>query len=92
VRPGEPLPEGVPPFEYRHKGSLAYIGNDKAVMAIPGLSAPLLGYGAGTLRGSFNVVLMLIMSVETGLRWCGMPKGMRTVLASALDAFFSGPT
>eukprot|EP00884_Botryococcus_braunii_P007779 jgi/Botrbrau1/17001/Bobra.49_2s0060.1 len=54
IQPGQPLPEGAAPFEYKHKGSLAYIGNDKAVMAIPGLKAPILGYGAGILWKGFE--------------------------------------
>ena len=32
VKPGMQLPSGVQPFKYGHKGSLAYVGNDNAVM------------------------------------------------------------
>ena len=46
VRPGEALPAGSKPFKYSHKGSLAYVGKDRAVMDVPGVS-PLTGYGAG---------------------------------------------
>jgi len=35
VKPGMQVPEGVKPFRYSHKGSLAYVGNDKAVMDVP---------------------------------------------------------
>ena len=35
VKPGMRVPEGVKPFRYSHKGSLAYVGNDKAVMDVP---------------------------------------------------------
>ena len=35
VKPGMKVPEGVKPFRYSHKGSLAYVGNDKAVMDVP---------------------------------------------------------
>lgn len=46
VWPGEELPEGIRPFAYNHKGSLAYVGSDKAVMDTPQLG-PLTGRGAG---------------------------------------------
>lgn len=43
---GEPLPEAAEPFRYRHKGSLAYVGSDRAVMDVPTLG-PLTGMGIG---------------------------------------------
>ena len=46
VRPGEALPQDAKAFKYSHKGSLAYVGKDRAVMDVPGVS-PLTGYGAG---------------------------------------------
>ena len=46
VRPGEALPRDTKTFKYSHKGSLAYVGKDRAVMDVPGVS-PLTGYGAG---------------------------------------------
>lgn len=48
VRPGEALPQDAKAFKYSHKGSLAYVGKDRAVMDVPGVS-PLTGYGAGKL-------------------------------------------
>ncbi len=35
VKPGMRMPDGIKPFRYGHKGSLAYVGNDKAVMDVP---------------------------------------------------------
>ena len=35
MKPGTRMPDGVRPFRYGHKGSLAYVGNDKAVMDVP---------------------------------------------------------
>lgn len=37
VQPGMELPDGVEPFRYSHKGSLAYVGGDRAVMDVPGV-------------------------------------------------------
>ena len=53
VWPGEPLPGGTKPFAYSHKGSLAYVGSDKAVMDTPQLG-PLTGRGAGLLWKGFE--------------------------------------
>lgn len=44
--PGQPLAADVQPFKYGHKGSLAYVGGDKAVMDVPGMS-PITGFAAG---------------------------------------------
>ena len=43
---GQPLPADVRPFKYGHKGSLAYVGRDRAVMDVPGMS-PITGFAAG---------------------------------------------
>ena len=40
--PGMEVPEGVPVFKYSHKGSLAYVGNDKAVMVMLHRTHPTL--------------------------------------------------
>ena len=40
------IAEGILPFQYNHKGSLAYVGQDKAVMDIPAIG-PVMGAGAG---------------------------------------------
>ena len=37
IKPGLELPEGAEPFRYGHKGSLAYVGSDRAVMDMPGV-------------------------------------------------------
>ncbi|WIA41047.1 hypothetical protein OEZ86_004683 [Tetradesmus obliquus] len=48
-----------PPFKYFHKGSLAYVGSDNAVMDIPRVGPlalpPLLGGQAGLLWRSYEV-------------------------------------
>jgi NADH dehydrogenase FAD-containing subunit len=46
VRSGDALPAGAKPFKYSHKGSLAYVGSDKAVMDVPAVG-PIFGWGAG---------------------------------------------
>lgn len=43
------------PFAYFHKGSLAYVGQDKAVMDVPVLG-PLFGNTAGLAWRSFETV------------------------------------
>ncbi|KAL0037414.1 hypothetical protein WJX79_006840 [Trebouxia sp. C0005] len=35
IRPGQPMPAKAPLFKYTHKGDLAYVGSDKAVMQLP---------------------------------------------------------
>eukprot|EP00877_Chromochloris_zofingiensis_P004510 jgi/Chrzof1/1405/Cz10g06180.t1 len=42
------IPEKVTPFRYFHKGSLAYVGGDRAVMDVPTMG-PIFGTGAGLL-------------------------------------------
>ena len=37
LSPGMELPSGAAPFKYSHKGSLAYVGNDNAVMVSPAI-------------------------------------------------------
>ncbi|KIY96076.1 NADH dehydrogenase, extrinsic [Monoraphidium neglectum] len=44
---------GSKPFRYFHKGSLAYVGSDKAVMDVPKLG-PIFGTGAGLLWKSYE--------------------------------------
>lgn len=53
VQPGLEVPEGIMPFKYRHKGSLAYVGGDRAVMDLPGVG-PIKGYAAGLLWKGFE--------------------------------------
>ncbi|KAK9812482.1 hypothetical protein WJX73_003352 [Symbiochloris irregularis] len=48
VKPGASPLGQVEPFKYGHKGSLAYVGRDKAVMDVPGIQ-PLTGFAAGLL-------------------------------------------
>lgn len=45
----------IPPFAYKHKGSLAYIGSDSAVADIPGISI-LKGFVAGLVWKSFETM------------------------------------
>lgn len=40
-------------FEYKHKGSTAYIGSDRAVFDLP-IVGPLTGLGAGYLWKSYE--------------------------------------
>jgi len=46
VLPAQPLDASTKPFVYTHKGSLAYVGSDKAVMDVPNVG-PLTGRAAG---------------------------------------------
>ena len=63
------VPEGAVPFRYGHKGSLAYIGGDKAVMDVPNLG-PIKGLAAGLLwRGfetysQFSIRNILLVSMD----------------------------
>lgn len=55
-----PLPLSIPapshpPYKYRHKGSLAYVGRDRAVMDIP-VIGPIFGLGAGVLWRSYETI------------------------------------
>lgn len=45
AKPGQPV-TGFKGFRYGHKGSLAYVGRDKAVMDVPSIG-PVFGYTAG---------------------------------------------
>lgn len=45
AKPGQPV-TGFKGFRYGHKGSLAYVGRDKAVMDVPAIG-PVFGYTAG---------------------------------------------
>lgn len=66
-------PPSHPPYKYRHKGSLAYVGRDRAVMDIPvigpvfGLSAGLAWKGYETISqiSPRNVVLVSIDWLRT---------------------------
>lgn len=49
IQPGKPV-QGVRGFRYGHKGSLAYVGRDKAVMDVPAVG-PIFGYTAGMQTG-----------------------------------------
>lgn len=53
VRGGELDISASGPFQYNHKGSLAYVGGDEAVMDIP-LVGPIMGAGAGIAWKSFE--------------------------------------
>ena len=46
VKPGFTMASETKPFEYFHKGSLAYVGADRAVMDVP-LIGPVMGLFAG---------------------------------------------
>ena len=46
IKPGNALAEETKPFEYFHKGSLAYVGGDRAVMDVP-VVGPIMGLFAG---------------------------------------------
>jgi NADH:ubiquinone reductase (non-electrogenic) len=53
VEGDKPLPREVKPFRYSHKGSLAYVGTDKAVMDVPSVG-PITGFTAGLLWKGFE--------------------------------------
>jgi NADH:ubiquinone reductase (non-electrogenic) len=52
IAPGR-VPEGIAPFKYNHKGSLAYVGRDRAVMDVPGIG-PISGLFAGIAWKGFE--------------------------------------
>ena len=56
LAPDKPLPAEVRPFKYGHKGSLAYVGSDKAVMDVPGMG-PITGFAAGMPPRPFHLCL-----------------------------------
>jgi NADH:ubiquinone reductase (non-electrogenic) len=47
------IPDTFQPFKYFHKGSLAYVGSDRAVMDVPKVG-PIFGQGAGLLWKSYE--------------------------------------
>lgn len=53
MKDGDALPEDAPEFEYNHKGALAYVGKDRAVMDVP-IVGPLWGLGAGLVWKGFE--------------------------------------
>ena len=62
----------VKPFKYGHKGSLAYVGRDNAVMDVPGVR-PITGFAAGALAGHPSAVChewtMDTAAAHCGKRW-----------------------
>jgi NADH:ubiquinone reductase (non-electrogenic) len=46
IRPGFAMESETKPFEYFHRGSLAYVGSDRAVMDVP-VIGPVMGLFAG---------------------------------------------
>jgi NADH:ubiquinone reductase (non-electrogenic) len=44
-----------PPFRYGHKGSLAYVGQDRAVMDLP-VGPPIVGWAAGAAWRSYETI------------------------------------
>lgn len=50
---GADLPEDFKEFDYNHKGALAYVGKDRAVMDVP-VVGPLWGLGAGVVWKGFE--------------------------------------
>lgn len=49
----EELPRAAPGFKYFHKGSMAYVGGDRAVMDVPTVG-PLMGLTAGLVWRGFE--------------------------------------
>jgi len=47
------IPAGLEDFKYAHKGSLAYIGTDRAVADVPNVG-PLWGFGVGLVWKGFE--------------------------------------
>jgi NADH:ubiquinone reductase (non-electrogenic) len=60
------LPAGGQPFKYFHKGSLAYVGGDRAVMDVPKLG-PILGQGAGLLWKGYETFAQISLRNQVGL-------------------------
>ena len=50
---GGVLPDTFPPFAYSHKGALAYVGSDRAVLDVPNVG-PIYGLGAGFVWKGFE--------------------------------------
>jgi NADH:ubiquinone reductase (non-electrogenic) len=59
LRSGQ-LPPSVQSFEYKHLGSAAYVGQDRAVMDVPFVGA-LYGPGVGLLWKSFETFSQISM-------------------------------
>lgn len=53
IKPGGSLPQTYEGFKYNHKGSLAYIGSDRAVMDVP-IIGPIMGLFAGLAWRGFE--------------------------------------
>ena len=53
IAQGQPLPDSVHSFDYKHKGALAYVGQDRAVLDTPQVG-PLYGLGAGFVWKGFE--------------------------------------
>lgn len=70
VRPSTKLGDNVKPFEYFHKGQLAYIGEDRAVIDAP-VVGPLWGLGAGLVWKSFETYSQISLrnKILVGLDW-----------------------
>lgn len=60
VKTGDQIPAAAKPFKYSHKGSLAYVGSDKAVMDVPTVG-PIFGWGAGAPRNSLHCLSVVLM-------------------------------
>jgi len=64
------VPESVGPFRYFHKGSLAYVGSDRAVMDVPKVG-PIVGTGAYVLWRSYETFAQISLRNQllVGLDW-----------------------
>jgi NADH:ubiquinone reductase (non-electrogenic) len=64
------VPESVGGFVYAHKGSLAYVGSDRAVMDLPKFG-PVLGTGAYVLWRSYETFAQISLRNQllVGLDW-----------------------
>ena len=76
VKTGDQIPAAAKPFKYSHKGSLAYVGSDKAVMDVPTVG-PIFGWGAGAPRNSLHCLSEMLLH------------GLRPFLAGACAAINS---
>ena len=68
--PFPPFSQPPAPFRYSHKGSLAYVGQDKAVMDVP-LFGPLFGNGAGVMWRGFETISQISLrnAVLVSIDW-----------------------
>jgi NADH:ubiquinone reductase (non-electrogenic) len=64
------VPETVGPFRYFHKGSLAYVGSDRAVMDVPTVG-PIVGAGAYVMWRSYETFAQISLRNQllVGLDW-----------------------